>query len=387
MKKRLVTIATLLGAVAAWLIACGDSDNGGGASPSLEAGVSDAADASSVLPDAAADPDARAPVPDGGLPAGWLYTRPNDNKIYQSNGTSGAAWMARGVNVDDVFLCGYNAGFWMSNPDGEQALTGMLTSLFTDWKPTLVRLSLSMNSYPPYQISWVNDTQQYATRMKRIISAIGAHPSTYVLLALRSEASMVNAQGQACANGGDDAICIPTNATDAVYKALVGAFKDAPYVIFGVSNEPGGNGATDPQIAAAMSHAVGVIRAEEDALGVPHHLVSVQGNVWTSKIGFYDATPIAFDNVVYEYHAYPPNAADYTQTHIPVIIGEYGPSNGDTSFATAFYADVEAKQIPNIAWDMNSYNDCAPDLAQVTHTTSITASAWGQVVKAYLNAH
>jgi hypothetical protein len=286
-----------------------------------------------------------------------------------------------------LFAGGEPHPFWMTNPDAEQALTGMISDLMTNWKPTFVRVSLAMNSYSPYNIGWTADTSQYATYMTSVIEAIGAYPNTYVLVTLRSEATMVNASNAKCAAGGDDAVCIPTSGTDATYKALVDTFKDKPYVLFGVSNEPGGNDGTQAQITSAMSHAVGTIRAEEDAQGVPHHLVSVQGLAYTSNIAFYDSSPLPYDNVVYEFHSYPPAASGYTQSKIPVIIGEYGPSGSDTSFATALYADLESKHIPNLAWDLDTYNDCAPDLANVTATTAITPSAWGQVVKAYLNAH
>jgi hypothetical protein len=188
----------------------------------------------------------------------------------------------------------------------------------------------------------------------------------------------------------DDAVCLPTTTTDDVYKALVTSFKDAPFVLFGIANEPGGMNSSDQDISDRMSHAVGVIRAQEDALGVPHHIVAVQGNQWTSKIGIYNTSPLASDNVVYEYHSYPPEAngtSGYTQSSIPVIIGEYGPSGSDTSFLTAFYADVESKRIPNLAWSVSPYSNCTPDLVQVTHTSTLTPTPWGDAVRTYLLAH
>ncbi|MBV9945249.1 MAG: hypothetical protein JOZ69_00185, partial [Myxococcales bacterium] len=40
-------------------------------------------------------------------PAGWLYT--SVNKILVSDGVSGGTtWMGRGVNIDDIHMCGYN---------------------------------------------------------------------------------------------------------------------------------------------------------------------------------------------------------------------------------------------------------------------------------------
>jgi len=135
-----------------------------------------------------------------------------------------------------------------------------------------------------------------------------------------------------------------------------------------------------------MNHAVGVIRAEEDRLGVPHHLVSVQGNSWTSDISFYAASPapITYDNVVYEVHGYPPATTSYTYSNIPVILGEYG----SLTDSDAFYADVEAKQIPNLAWDFDSFSNCAPDLLTVNQSdTTLTPTTWGTTVQNYLTAH
>jgi hypothetical protein len=316
----------------------------------------------------------------GGVPSGWLYTLPDDPRIH----VSGGVWMGRGVNIDDLFLCGYNYGLWMTSPDGEQALLDVVDHLMTAWKPTFVRVSLGMNSYAP-TVGW-DAASAYATSMTKVVDALGAHPGTYVLVTLRSDTTMVDTNGNPCGQG-DDAVCLPTNATDEVYRALVTSFQDAPHVLFGISNEPGGLSATDQDLRARMDHAVSVIRAKEDALGVPHHLVSVQGNQWTSKIGFYAGAPLPYDNVVYEYHSYPPDAAGYTQGNLPVIIGEYGPLGTDSSFAAAFHADVEAKQIPNLAWDLAPYSDCAPDLVQANHTSTLTTTPWGDVVKAYLLAH
>lgn len=131
---------------------------------------------------------------------------------------------------------------------------------------------------------------------------------------------------------------------------------------------------------------------------MPHHLVAVQGNQWTSRIGFYNSSPLPNDNVVYECHSYPPEATGtygygYTQSNIPVIIGEYGsPVYGSTddnatlSDSATLYADLETKKISSLAWDFSPQSDCAPDLVY-RNRTPIAPNAWGRTVQAYLLAH
>ena len=326
---------------------------------------------------------------DGGYPSGWLYT--SGNKIYVSDGSGGTQWMGRGVNLDDIFLCGYDNTLWMPSPG--QTLETIASGLISAWKPSFVRISLGMDSNPPTVVSWLTTPTQYKTPMTAVIHAIGANPGVHVLVTLRSDASMI---GQDQVDGDPEATGLPSDSTttpnatsfptgtDATYVALVDTFASDGFVLFGLTNEPGGNKLSSATIAAAMSHAVGVIRAEEDHLHAPHHIVSVQGNGWTSDISTYAATPLPFDNVVYEVHGYPPPAASYTYSNIPVIVGEYG----SLPDSTAFYSDVEAKQIPNLAWDFEPYSDCSPDLLTVTTSaTTLTPTAWGTTVQTYLLAH
>jgi hypothetical protein len=320
----------------------------------------------------------------GTIATGWLYTQ--GNKVYVSDGSSGTVWTGRGVNIDDLFLCGYNSTLSMDSSSGEKAMLEMFAKMMTEWKPTFVRVSLGMNSYTV--VSWIGSSK-YKTAMTNVINSIGAYPGTYVLVTLRSDTTMVDTDGAVCGQN-DDAVCLPTNATDDVYRELVSTFGNAPYVLFGIANEPGGMSAKDKDLSNTMSHAVAVIREQEDKLGVPHHIVAVQGNQWTSRIGFYNSAPLPYDNVVYEYHSYPPEATGeygYTQSNIPVIIGEYGPLNSDLTFADTFLVDIEGKQIPSLAWDLSPYSNCAPDLVQVTHSSTLTANDWGKKVKNYLLAH
>ncbi|HEX7604652.1 MAG TPA: hypothetical protein VF316_23700 [Polyangiaceae bacterium] len=50
----------------------------------------------------------------------------------------------------------------------------------------------------------------------------------------------------------------------------------------------------------------------------------------------------------------------------PGQIGEYG----TLANATSFFADLEAKQIPNLAWDFEPYSDCTPDLLLVNQSST-----------------
>lgn len=391
--------AAACAALTPWvLLACSASSAVSGA-PGGDAGDSGAVDGS-VGDSATPTPDADASrtneagaadsgLADAGLPAGWLYT--SGAKIYVADGAGGGKpWMGRGVNIDDIFFCGYDNTLWMPTPD--KTLEQVVSGLVSGWKPSFVRISLSMDSDATV-VSWLSNPAQYATPMTGVIDAIGANPGVYVLVTLRSDASMI---GQDMADGDPEATGIPSDATttpdktkfptgtDAVYQALVDAFGSKSFVLFGLTNEPGGNKLSNATISAAMSHAVGVIRAEEAKIGVPHHIVSVQGNSWTSDISFYAASPLAYDDVVYEVHGYPPATSSYTYANIPVILGEYG----SLTDSNAFYADVETKQIPNLAWDFDSYSNCAPDLLQVNQSaTNLLPTAWGMTVQSYLLAH
>lgn len=361
-----------------WL---GDPDAGHSVTPTDDGGKPATPDAGAAhdaaTPSADASADASTPLPDGAtttnvVPNGWLYTQ--GNQILLSNGTTGTPWIGRGVNVDDLFLCGYNGSAWMTN--AESTLTTLVSNLLSTWKPNFVRVSLGMNSYS--QASWTGgNAATYKTPMTNVINTLGATPGTYVLVTLRSDATMTS-------YSSDDATFVPTAATDAVYSALVDSFAHASFVAFGVSNEPGGNALSSSTIRSAMDHAVSVIRAEEDKLGVPHHLVSVQGNDWTSDISIYASQPLAYDNVVYEVHGYPPPASSYTYSNLPVIVGEYG----SLSNANAFYADVESKQISTLAWDFDSFSNCAPDLLTVNQSsTNLVPTSWGSTVQGYLLSH
>jgi hypothetical protein len=399
-------MARALLAILPFLVACsgggGASDaQGDGGSPAKEGGVvvqtdgSANGDAESTASgDAGGDAhvgskDSGSVVSnDAGTPAGWLYT--SGGKIYVSTGSGGTRWMGRGVNVDDLFFCGYNNTLSMAG--AEQDLQTLIGSVITGWKPNFLRISLSMHS-DTTTASWLTNAAQYKTPMTQVIQSVGTHPNVYILVTLRSDASMIDHD---TGSNDPEATGVPSNATntpdksafptgtDAVYTALVDTFANDAFVLFGLTNEPGGSTLSSGALTTALSHAVGTIRGEEDRLGVPHHIVSVQGTNWTSNIAFYATSPLPYDNVVYEVHGYPPAGSSYTYANIPVIIGEYG----DLPNSATFYADVESKQIPNLAWDLDTYNGCAPDLVNVNDSpTNLQPTSWGTTVQSYLAAH
>ena len=305
--------------------------------------------------------DAAVPGPNGGYPAGWLYT--DGNKIMVSTGSTGTQWMGRGVNMDDIFMCGANNNLQSTDPETQQKteIDGMLSG----WKPNFVRYSLGLSSYKT--VSWFTNPAQYQMPVTDVVNYLGSHAGVYVLLTLRSDASMmVGASGDKGATWipsssmtTPDKTMFPTG-TDPLFVALVDTFAHASFVIFALANEPGGNDQPDDVISSAMDHALGVIRAEEDKLGVPHHLVSIQGNGYTSDLKLYTVTPspITHDNVVYELHYYPglggetPDNYKYSTT-LPMIVGEYGDFTSGVP-QSGFYADMEAKMIPNLRVGLRS---------------------------------
>jgi hypothetical protein len=282
--------------------------------------------------------------------------------------------------MNDLFFCGYNWQLDAFQDAPAQHLKNIATVLIRDWKANFIRIGLSMHDYK--QVSWTENPDEYKNPMIEAIDFIGSHPGVYVLVTLRSDKTMI------MTDPGNGSTYIPTKDTDNVYRALVNSFANDKHVIFGICNEPGHIEFSD--LEPVMSHAVKVIRNEEDRLGVPHHLIAVQGRMWTSDISFYNDHPLPYDNVVYEVHGYQSLGSfttkdeSFTYSNIPVIVGEYG-LNGDGG---DFYADIEDEQIPNLAWNFEPYSNCRPDLLEVNYSsTDLVPTAWGQVVKDYLLTH
>jgi len=117
-----------------------------------------------------------APTASGGRPAGWLYTEGSKVKLSDGKG-SGSVWVGRGVNMDDIFFCGYNGALWMPAPADE--LKKVVEGLVTGWKPSFIRLSLGMASQQT--VSWFTDVDKYQKPMVDAIKSIGKHAGVFVL--------------------------------------------------------------------------------------------------------------------------------------------------------------------------------------------------------------
>jgi hypothetical protein len=101
--------------------------------------------------------------------------------------------------------------------------------------------------------------------------------------------------------------------------------------------------------------------------------------------------PLSQDGVVYESHSYEPEETGqygYSQSNLPVIIGEYGPAGGASTLQDkSLFSKLEEKSISTLAWDFSPLSNCAPDLTTTDGSMARTALGLGNEVKTYLQAH
>jgi hypothetical protein len=339
----------------------------------------------------------------GGTDDGWLHTAPEDPHIYTADDE---VWMGRGVNIDDIFLGGYNCNYWMGS-EAEAALLDTVAVLLETWKPNFVRVSLAMSSY--YQspecegavlANWTDPvaSNPYKASMTKVIDAL-TRGGAYVLVTVRTDETMVRSAGEGssetcdCTGSCDSATCVPTAETDEVYRALVDSFWENPRVMFGITNEGGGFSPDPSELRDLMSHAVDVIREQEVLRGSAEHLIAVQSTGYTATSSDYASNPLGQTNVVYEHHGYPPE--DFVFSNIPIIIGEYGPTDWtgeDTSSLRGITDAFEADQVPNLAWIFEPMNGVTPPLVSGWSgndrtEANLETTAFGDLVKSYLLAH
>lgn len=328
-------------------------------------------------------------TPPPGLQAGSLWT--HGRYIYDSDGFH---WQARGANLHDSRSC--NRCAYEPIPENEphpgikEALS-RADFLIGQWKVNFIRLLLE--SYPtathtPPKISgvcpnlvlaeeppsstreqWqdVLESPAYVDEIKQIVDHVTI-PGGYVLLSLWEDPSIDKMTG------------LPTPRTIEVWRKLTNSFLTNQRVLFGIVNEPtcNLNGASDAQVRNAMQDVVDAIRAEEDAAGTPHHLITVPGaGAWARRISAYLPEPmrIVGDNIVYEAHIYnrKHQFEELWKTparSLPVIIGEFGPYN-DPTIATMYEHDVKAlmieaeeMEVPYLAFSF--HQKCPPNLLKDT---------------------
>lgn len=350
-----------------------------------------APDAGSPKPDAGAPAlDAGSPPLDGGTPsrdggsptrpAGWLYTA--GNHLYQSDGS---LWRGRGANIHDTRSCNACA---YSAPNVSE-VKRRIDELVGLWKASFLRLDLESYASSGGRTHWQGVLQDpaYLADLKEIVGHIGKKTGVYVLVSLWIDPTF-------------DALGRPTQATLPVLKKLAETFKNDSHVLFGVSNEPqhNYNGADDAFVWKAMNDSVQAIREVENGAGTPQHIVAVQGTGgWARFLGHYLRHPITAGgggNVAYETHVYDP-ASDFPSLFgepaktLPVIIGEFGPTQGMTvSDCLTLISQARQLVIPHLAWTFHMR--CGPDLLQDNSgggcgvNMPLLPSSWGNTYKAEL---
>jgi len=334
----------------------GSTDAGGG---STDAG-SGPADAGSGSTDAGSgSADAGSGGTDGGshggggtVPAGWLYSSGNHLRV--SGGTG--VWHARGANLPDTRSCDACTFFAPSTAEVNRRADELIS-----WGANFIRLDMESYASSGGRTQWANPLQDpaYVQDLATIVSHIGTHPGVYVMVSVWVDPT-ITAEGW------------PSAATGDTWAKLAQVFASQKHVLFGVVNEPQNNydGAQDAQVWTAMNDTVARIRAVEASLGVPNHVVVVQGTGgWARRLGYYVTHPITAGggrNIAYEVHVY--DAASQFNTlfvqpsqTLPVIIGEFGPAGTmSQADAQALMDQAETLEIPWLAWTFHMR--CSPNM-------------------------
>ncbi len=320
----------------------------------------------------------------------WLTVR--GNHIYHA---SGSIFMARGANIFDTRGCNGCA----YAPSNVAEVKRRIDTLVDDWKGNFIRFNLQSYSSQDYRTQWqgVLDDPSYLADIVDIMTYVRTQkPGTYVLLTLLNDPSF-------------DDHNIPNADTAKIWAKLAASFATFPNIMYGIANEPHAR-STDTQeiinkqgakVHAAMTLSVEAIRAVEDRLKAPHHLIAVQGTTgWARSVKYYLTNPIRGDNIVYEIHPYSP----YTQFNdqittpaktLPLIIGEFG-------FVTEFTGSMQMKDtmtmmdladklnIPYTGWSFHA--SCGIALVKKTAAdncgvnSALVPTPWGSMLRAHLAA-
>ena len=317
----------------------------------------------------------------GDQPAGWMYTE--GNRIYLADG---AVFHGRGANLHDTRSCWACA--W-NDPAPEEVMRRMDT-LVDEWGANFIRLTLeAYGEGSEEQSNWatqygtVIEDPEYLADIKEIVDHAATKPGVVVLLSLWTNPSFSE-------------LGWPTEATRDQWRLLARTFADSPHVMFGLVNEPQYNfdRSLDADVWQAMNDTVQAIREEEDLLGTPHHIITVQGTGgWARYLDYYIDHPITAyggANIAYEVHVYDgqdefdSRFVTPSQT-LPVVIGEFGPAEGYMTMAdcSAMMELAEQNEVPYLAWTFHM--NCPPNLLETTVSgcgigAPLRPSEWGQLL-------
>ena len=309
----------------------------------------------------------------------WLHTQ--GNRIYQSDGK---LWMGRGVNLFDTRGCNQCA-YSPANPAEVMRRIDVITD---EWKANFIRLDLESYGSADGRTHFggVLVDSQYLQDITAIVAHASSKPNVYVLVSF-------------LINSTFDEYWQPTAATVPEWKKLAETFAPFPNVIFGICNEP--HGPDTPEQAKivwdAMTLNVNAIRAVEDALGAPHHLIAVQGTSgWSRNLAYYETYPINSDNIVYEVHVYNPpegfNDLVWDRAKkLPVIIGEFGVWENWMSLddCALLMNTADQQVIPYTGWAFHW--SCGISMLQQTGDACgigapFVTNSWGDLMRNHLQA-
>jgi endoglucanase len=340
--------------------------------------------------------DARSDVPLGDVHYGdpppaseWLDVQ-GTHITYED----GRRFHGRGADLHDERSC-EACSFMPADPDGVDRWSD---ELIDNWHATFIRFLLSAKAAPlnASEVQWKSlvDDPQYLADIVQNVTHMTSKPGVYVEVTVFMDPSMKPETGDFDSEW-------PSSAGDTlpVYRALAEAFHDNPHVLFGLTNEPHGSADHDAALAAVYTTAIDAIRAVEDSHGTPHHIIVAQApENYARDLTYFIANPLAGDRIAYEVHPYN-TQADFDRlitqpaTHLPIMIGEYGPAGVMTNTdIQALWPVAQAAEVPYIAWVF--HQRCPPSMLQDTASDgcgldaatgyNFPRTAWGDLLHDHL---
>src|SRR3569623_72204 len=286
----------------------------------------------------------------------------------------GRHFHGRGADLHDERSC-EACSFMQADPAGVDRWSD---ELIDNWHANFIRFLLSAKSAPynASEVQWkslVDDPQYLADIVQNVthMTSKGVYVEVTVFMdpSMKLETSDFDSEWPSSA--GD---------TLPVYRALAEAFHDNPRVLFGLTNEPHGSADHDAALAAVYATAIDAIRAVEDSHGTPHHLIVAQApENYARDLDYFIAHPLAGDRIIYEVHPYN-TQADFDRlitqpaTHLPIMIGEYGPAGVMTNAdIQALWPVAQAAEVQYLAWVL--HQRCPPSMLQDTASDGCGLSA------------